>query len=117
MRWLELLMHYYYEIHYRPGNQNCAANALSRRAELRPPDGEDDKPMFLIPPENFTELAACEAEMTHADWEGLVEVFVAALTASDADLISEARTLSVDWPDKPEGLDWNEGLGRKDGRI
>ena len=29
MRWLELLMHYNYEIHYRPGDKNCAADALS----------------------------------------------------------------------------------------
>jgi len=129
MRWLELLTHYYYEIHYRPGDQNCAADTLSRRAELRPPEGEDEKPTFLIPPEKFMELAACEAEMTPADWEGLAEVFVAALTtsdvevftaaltASDADLLSEARALSAEWLDKPEGLVWEDGLGRKDGRV
>ena len=129
MRWLELLTHYYYEIHYRPGDQNCAADTLSRRAELRPPEGEDEKPTFLIPPEKFMELVACEAEMTPADWEGLAEVFVAALTtsdvevftaaltASDADLLSEARALSAEWLDKPEGLVWEDGLGRKDGRV
>jgi hypothetical protein len=29
MHWLEMLMHYNYKIHYRPGNKNCAADALS----------------------------------------------------------------------------------------
>ena len=117
MRWLELLTHYNYEIHYRPGDKNCAADALSRRAELQPPDGEDEQPTVLIPPGNFTELATCEADMTHADWEGLTEVFVAALTFADSDIISEARKVAAEWPDKPEGLDWEDGLGRKEGRI
>ena len=83
MQWLELLTHYNYKIHYQPGDKNCAANALSQHAELRPPDGEDDQLTVLIPPENFTKLAACEADMTQADWEGLAEVFMAALTVSD----------------------------------
>ena len=68
MHWLELLTHYNHEIHYRPGDKDFAANAPSRRAELRPPDGEDEVPQPLIPTENFTELAACEAEMTPSDW-------------------------------------------------
>jgi len=34
MCWLELLTHYNYEIHYRPGDKNCTADALSRHAEL-----------------------------------------------------------------------------------
>jgi hypothetical protein len=29
MCWLEMLTHYNYEIHYRPGNKNCVADALS----------------------------------------------------------------------------------------
>lgn len=117
MCWLELLTHYYYKIHYQPGNQNCAADALSQRAELQPPDSGDKKPMFLIPPENFMELVACKARMTQADWEGLAEVFIAALTVSDADLLSAAQTLLVNWADKPEGLVWEDGLGWKDRRI
>jgi hypothetical protein len=36
MRWLEMLTHYNYEIHYCPGDKNCAADTLSQRAELRP---------------------------------------------------------------------------------
>jgi hypothetical protein len=34
MRWLEMLTHYNYEIHYRPGDKNSAADALSRQEEL-----------------------------------------------------------------------------------
>jgi len=34
MHWLELLTHYNYEIHYRPGDKNCTVDALSRCAEL-----------------------------------------------------------------------------------
>ena len=47
MHWLELLMHYNYEIHYWPSDKNCATNALSWRTELQPPDGEDEQPMVL----------------------------------------------------------------------
>jgi hypothetical protein len=34
LRWLEQLTHYNYEIAYRPGDKNSAADTLSRRAEL-----------------------------------------------------------------------------------
>jgi hypothetical protein len=34
MRWLEMLMHYNYEIHYHPSDKNSAADALSQREEL-----------------------------------------------------------------------------------
>ena len=67
MRWLELLMHYNYKIHYRPGDKNCAADALSRRTELKPPDGEDNQPLCLIPETKFSEIATCEAELTDSD--------------------------------------------------
>ena len=55
--------------------------------------------------------------MTQADWEGLAEVFVAALTVSDMDIISETHAIAAEWLDKPEGLDWEDGLGWKEGRI
>ena len=41
IRWLELLTHYNYKIHYRPGDKNCAADALSRHAKLQPPRSEE----------------------------------------------------------------------------
>jgi len=90
MCWLELQTHYNYEIHYRPGDKNSAANALSRCAELRPPDGEDETPQSLIPADKFTELAACEADLTDSDWKELLEVMVTALAISDAEILSEA---------------------------
>ena len=114
---MELLTHYNYEIHYQPGDKNCTADALSWHAKLHPPDSEDNQPTILIPPENFTELTACEANMTQADWEGLTEVFVAALTVSDVDIISETCVVTAEWLDKPEGLDWEDSLGWKEGRI
>jgi hypothetical protein len=117
MRWLEMLMHYNYEIHYHPGNKNCAANALSRRVELCPPDREDDIPQCLIPEAKFTELAACKAGMTDSDWVDLTNIILAALAFSDEHLLSDTCQISRDWEDKPEGLVWDNGLGRKDGRI
>jgi hypothetical protein len=56
MHWLEMLTHYNYEIHYCPGNKNCAADALSQRAELCLPDGEDDIPQCLIPKASLLNL-------------------------------------------------------------
>ena len=117
MRWLELLMHYNYEIHYRPGDKNCAANTLSQCAELKPADREDDQPLCLIPETKFSKIAACEAELTDSDWQDLTDIILAALTISDADILSETQRISQDWQDKPEGLEWEDGLGQKDGRI
>jgi len=117
MQWLELLMHYNYKIHYCPGDKNSAADALSRCAELRPPDREDDKPMSLIPLEKFTELVACEANLTQEDWEGLLDIAVAALATSDLEIVEEVQGLMAEWQDRLEGLDWEDGLGRRNGRI
>src|SRR6266446_5441308 len=117
MRWLELLMHYNYEIHYCLGDKNSAADALSQCAELQPPNGEDEQPQSLIPAEKFTELAACEADLTESDWEGLLEIVIAALAVPDAEILAETRRLSTDWQDKPEGLNSEDGIRRKDGRI
>jgi hypothetical protein len=117
MHWLEMLMHYNYEIHYCLGDKNCAADALSQRAELQPPDREDEIPQCLIPKAKFTELAACEAEMTDLDWADLTNVILAVLGFSNKHLLSDACQILWDWEDKPEGLVWDEGLGQKDGRI
>ena len=117
MCWLELLTHYNYKIHYQPGDKNCTADALSQCAKLRPPDSEDEQLMSLISPEQFTGIAACEADLTQEDWEGLAEVFMAALTVSNMDILSEAQVLTAEWLDKPEGLDWEDSLGWKEGRF
>jgi hypothetical protein len=86
MHWLKMLMHYNYEIHYHLGNKNCVADALFRRVELHLPDGEDEIPQCLIPKTKFTELAACEAEMTDSDWVDLTDVILAVLAFSDEHL-------------------------------
>jgi hypothetical protein len=117
MRWLKMLTHYNYEIHYCPGDKNCAANALSQRAELHLLDGEDDILHCLIPKAKFTKLAACEAEMTDSDWVDLTSIILAALTFSDEHLLSDTCQILQDWEDKLEGLVWDNGLGWKDGRI
>jgi hypothetical protein len=46
-------------------------------------DREDEVLQLLIPTENFTELAACKAEMMDSDWDGLLELVIAVLAASD----------------------------------
>jgi len=42
---------------------------------------------------------------------------VAALTTSDLEIMEETWRLTVEWPDQPEGLDWEDGLGRQNGRV
>jgi hypothetical protein len=49
LRWMELLNQYNYHIIYRPGSQNGAADALSRRAELTPLDPPEELPQTMIP--------------------------------------------------------------------
>jgi hypothetical protein len=55
--------------------------------------------------------------MTDSDWVDLTDVILAALAFSDEHLLSDARRISQDWEDKPDGLVWDDGLGQKDGRI
>ena len=53
LRWMDQLTHYNYQIKYRPGNQNGAADALSQRPELSPTDPPEDAPQTMIPPERI----------------------------------------------------------------
>jgi RNase H-like domain found in reverse transcriptase len=115
MQWLKLLTHNNYKISYWPGNKNLAADALSWHTELKPKDGEDEKPTVLIPPEKFTEVAACKAELTDADWDGLMGVFVSALAVTDVEIMEEAWKLLETWEDQPDDLDWEDRLGQRDG--
>ena len=62
-------------------------------------------------------LAACEADLTQTDWEGLMAILTAALLISDTDIMSEACTLLVEWPDKLEELIWEDRLGQREGQI
>ena len=110
-------MHYNYKIHYQPGDKNCTANALSQHAELKPLDGEDNQLLCLIPETKFSEIAACEAELTDSDWQDLTDIILTALTISDMDILCKTQRILQDWQDKPEGLEWEDGLGWKDGWI
>jgi RNase H-like domain found in reverse transcriptase/Reverse transcriptase (RNA-dependent DNA polymerase) len=49
LQWMDLLKHYNYTIGYRPGTQNSAVDALSRRAELMPENPEEETPITMIP--------------------------------------------------------------------
>ena len=80
-------------------------------------DGKDDKPICLIPETKFTEIDACEAELTDSDWQELSDVILMALMISNAHILSDVRWLSQEWVDRPEGLEWEDGLGWKEGRI
>ena len=73
--------------------------------------------MSLIPSEKFTELAACEADLMQEDWEGLLDIVVAALTTSDSEIMEETQRLMAEWQDQLEGLDWEDRLGRQNGRV
>jgi len=72
---------------------------------------------LLIPSEKFTELATCEADLTQEDWEGLLNIVVAALPTSDSEIMEETQRLMAEWPDRLEGLDWEDRLGRWNGRV
>ena len=85
--------------------------------ELHPPDGEDEKPLCLIPETKFTEIAACEAELTDSDWQELSDIVLTALTISNVHILSDTCCLLQEWVDMPKGLEWEDGLGWKDGRI
>ena len=85
--------------------------------ELCPPDSKDDKPICLIPETKFTEIAACKVELTDSDWQDLSGIILVALMISDAHILSDVHHLSQDWVDKPDSLEWEDGLGQKDGQI
>ncbi len=57
LHWLEILTHYLYEIMYRPGDKNSAADALSRMEEHQPEHADERNPNILFPSEHFVELA------------------------------------------------------------
>lgn len=64
MRWMEVLNRFAFTIHYQPGEQNAAADSLSRR-EQDIPEGDDDdrlkqREIRLLPPESFaSDLPHC----------------------------------------------------------
>ena len=68
LRWMDLLKQYNYQITYRPGSQNTAADALSRRPELAPEDPPEEKPITMIPPEQMiSALTSLLEGVIHSD--------------------------------------------------
>ena len=84
---------------------------------VHPLDGKDDKLICLIPETKFTEIAACEVELTESDWQELSDIILMALTISNVHILSDVHQLLQNWADRPQGLEWEDGLGWKDGRI
>ena len=55
--------------------------------------------------------------LTDSDWQDLMDIILTALTISDMEILSETQRILQDWQDKPEGSEWEDGLGWKDGQI
>ena len=119
LRWLEQLTHYNYEIAYRPGDKNCAADALSRKEEHRPDQADEKVPNVLFDPGRFIEIAmlAFLEEQSNV-LEGTEQVY----TLTDGQLIERiaeitSRTEPLQWP---SGYELNDDLvlaSRETGRI
>ena len=145
LRWLEQLTHYYYEIVYRPGDKNSAADALSRKAELRPDVADEERPAVLFDPERFIEAAFLAfldiadeetpvelidpesfidiAFLTFLDGQpGTLEVNEICHTLTDSELIRQIAeyTVTIDPLEWPRGYELNDELvlvSRDTGRI
>jgi len=84
MRWLRALQKYNFVIGYRPGKQNSAADALSRRQDLMPPN-ENPTPTTLLPREKFVEL-----DLIAADDE--ITIYLDAI-ATDSEILEKIREI------------------------
>jgi hypothetical protein len=109
------LAHYNYTIKYQPGEQNGAADALSRKGELSPMEPEEE-PTVMIPRERFVEIAT-EVAGIKLDEKG--EAVLAALRVvveSDQAIQDRIREKARDTP--PDGdIQMENGLPYQDGRI
>jgi transposase InsO family protein len=82
MRWLHALQRYNFVIGYRPGAQNSAADALSRRQDLT--SNEDERvPQTLLSPQQFVDLNAIAAD-------SMTAVFLDAI-ATDSEILREIQ--------------------------
>ena len=115
LRWLEQLTHFNYEIAYRPGDQNCAADALSHTPDLMPDEPDTTRPETLFPAERFIDLAAADIPATLESNEYVT-------TRTDTQLLEEISRLTRDldplaWP---PGYELNSDLvlaSNETGRI
>ena len=96
MCWLEQLTHFNYEIAYCPGDQNCAADALSHTPDLMPDEPDTTRPETLFPAEHFIDLAAADTLTTLESNEYVT-------TRTDTQLLEEISRLTRElnplaWP-------------------
>jgi len=84
MRWLRALQKYNFVIRYRPGKQNSAADALSRRQDLMPPN-KDPPSTTLLPQEKFVEL-----DLIAADDE--ITIYLDAI-ATDSEILEKIQEI------------------------
>ena len=119
LRWLEQLTHYNYEIAYRPGDKNSAADALSRKEELRPDIPDEEKPAALFDPSQFIELALLAFIEGQPD---ILEGHEMVTTLTDSEIIRQiaARLPALDPTQWPRGYELNDDLvliSKETGRI
>ena len=97
---MEQLTHYNYEIAYRPGGKNSAADALSHRAELCPEQPNKNIPTVLFPPEQFIEIALLAfLDNQPTEIEGVEHVY----TLTDGQILEQISELTrhidpLQWP-------------------
>ena len=116
LRWLEQLTHYNYEITYRPGDKNSAADALSRKEEHRPQQPDEKVPTTLFSPEHFVELAFLAPQPT------VLESNETCYILTDTQLLERISTQTshidpLDWPREYELNDDLVLASKETGRI
>ena len=120
--WLEQLSHYNYEIAYRPGDKNSAADALSHRAELRPMQPDENIPMVLFPPDRFIEITLLAFLGDEPVEVGETEHVYIEPTLTDSQIINQIqeRTQHIDPLQWPSCYELNDDLvleSKDSGRI
>ena len=106
MRWSELIADYDYQITYRKGSENIAADALTRKQEeYRTQKAKDEASRYyqLIPTDQLCALTRATARATRDSPAVLVEIptedFVDAAESADSTTPEPATSEPVDRPD------------------
>src|SRR5260221_6282633 len=93
LRWLDLLAHYNYNIVYRPGSNNGAADALSRKAELAPEQPEEEEPTTLFPEQKFLAIESLLTELSEEETHDYLQTIILAAIHTDQDIQQQIHTL------------------------
>jgi len=115
LRWMDLLAHYNYTISYQPGNQNGAADALSRKGELTPENPEDEQPTTLFPLDKFRDTITEIAQLNDQEYIEVVIAVIEQAVLSDQAIQDKIRTLPL--TQLPETIVLQQGLPYRDDRI